>query len=224
MYINLEVKKNRDHFDLDTTTLKVVAPAVSEILSIIINKCILAGVFPDKMKIAKIVPVFKKGDRGDVTNYRPISILPAFSKIFESIITSRLVNFFENQKYISNSQYGFRAGRGTEDAMSSMMTMITDALERGEKCNALFLDLSKAFDSVCHKNFLTKMEHYGIRGTPLRLIGDYLNNRLQYVTYKNESSSMQKITKGVAQGSLTGALFFVIYTNDLPYEIDATVI
>ena len=220
----LKPKKTKDHFDMDTQTLKDVAPSISEILAIVINKCIVSGVFPDKMKIAKVTPVFKKGARDDVSNYRPISVLPAFSKIFESIMTSRVTDFFNRQKYFNVNQYGFRAGRGTEDAIMSLISLITDTLERGEQCNALFLDLSKAFDSMCHTNFLIKMEHYGFRGTPLKLLKSYLSNRLQYVVHNGKSSAMRSITSGVAQGSLTGALFFVIYTNDLPNGITGNVL
>ena len=211
----LDGSKGPGHDDISPSVLKFISREIGTPLSVLINGCLEAGHFPEFLKVARVTPVFKAGDPTMFGNYRPISVLSAFSKIFERIIQKRILGFFKKQGSIYCAQYGFRRGHSTYMAVLDMVENIRKAWENGEHCLGIFIDFKKAFDTVDHQILLGKMEHLGIRGVPLELIRSYLTNRKQYVVHNGMESSQQGISVGVPQGSILGPLFFLIYINDL---------
>ena len=184
-------------------------------LSIIINQTLKTGVFPDKLKIAKVTPVYKKGNENTFCNYRPISLLPSISKVFEKVICNQITIYFENNHLSNASQYGFRKNHSTEFAALELTDLILEDMDNGKTPIAIFLDISKAFDTINHQKLLTKLYHYGIYGTPLKLIHSYLSNRKQCVIFDDILSNTLDIKTGVPQGSILGPIFFIIYINDI---------
>ena len=181
----------------------------------IINQMLKTGVLPDKLKVAKVFPLFKKGDPTLLTNYRPISLLPSLSKIFEKVIYQQLYAYFENSNQFFKGQYGFRKGHSTEMASLELADRILSFMDNGDTPIGIFLDLSKAFDTLNNNILLHKLKQYGLSKNSTGLIKNYLENRTQYVNFDNVNSDHQKISTGVPQGSILGPLLFMIYVNDL---------
>ena len=202
---------------LSSKLLKSIKNAVIKPITTIINQMINTGIFPDKLKIAKIVPIYKKDDETQFTNYRPISLLPTISKIFEKIIFKQLYEFFFDNKLLYNSQYGFREGHSTEYAALELVDRITLEMDNMNTPVNIFLDLSKAFDTLDHQILIKKLEYYGIHGLSLKLMESYLFNRKQYVEIDEYKSDMLHLTTGVPQGSILGPLLFIIYINDIAH-------
>jgi hypothetical protein len=187
----------------------------SNILKHIVNLSLEQGIFPKELKIANIIPIFKSGETDSVGNYRPVSLLSTVSKVFERAFYSRLSSFIKQQKILYELQFGFREGHSTHMAIIQLLENIITSLDKGEYSAAIFLDFSKAFDTVNHAILLDKLNHYGIRGISNLWVKSYLQNRTQYCTLGGEKSNTTTITCGVPQGSILGPLLFLIYINNL---------
>ena len=185
-------------------------------LSHIINCSLLSGIVPSKLKIAKVIPIFKNGHREDMYNYRPISILPCFSKNVEKIIANRLLSFLLKYNILYDHQFGFIPGKNTTHAILSLVDYLINSFEDNKLTCGIFLDISKAFDTIEHNILLNKLYKYGIRGNMLDWFMNYLSNRYQFVSINNTSSSFLGIECGVPQGSIIGPILFILYINDLP--------
>ena len=155
---------------------------ISPLLVILINESFLTGIFPDKLKIAKVIAIHKKGATDDPSNYRPISLLSVFSKIFDKIMHKRLYNSLEVNDILQPLQFGFRKKHSTQHTLISMTETIRKTIDIGNFRCGIFIDLKKAFDTVNHSILLRKLEHYGIRGIPLQWFHSYLSNHKQYVS------------------------------------------
>ena len=206
---------NRKSNDISPKLLKALSGSFSNVLSYLFNSCMLSGVFPDELKIAKVVPLHKSENSNLMSNYRPISILPTLSKIFK-LIHSRIYQFLEENEVIYNYQFGFRQNHSTIHAVQTAIISVITSLNSSYQSKGIFIDFSKAFDTIKHEILLSKLSHYGIRGIALDLICDYLTNRKQFLFYDNNCySQLSDISIGVPQGSVLGPLFFIIYVNDI---------
>ena len=194
--------------NIPMSIIKESIQIISGPLAHIMNLSIAHGVVPDQMKIARVVPLFKADDQSLFTNYRPVSVLPSFSKFLERIIYNRLYDYLTNLHILCDNQFGFRKNHSTTLALIDLHEKISSAIDRGELAVGVFLDLSKAFDTVNHSILFDKLEHYGIRGLALKWIKSYFSNRLQFVEYNGHFSSRAYIMCGVPQGSILGPLFF----------------
>lgn len=211
----LKNKKSVGIDDLRAETIKMISDYINEPLTYIFNNCIETGIYPTAFKSSIVTPLHKKGERTKITNYRPISLVTHLSKIFEKIIKKRLSSYLKKYNVLSNSQYGFRANISTEDAILALTSNITKSFNASKPCLCIFIDLSKAFDTVSHQLLLQSLEDVGVRGNCLSLFKSYLADRRQTVRIANVYSDMLSINYGIPQGSVLGPILFNLYINGL---------
>ena len=223
---SLPPKTSSGYDNISNKLLKKLAPVLAEPLSIIFNKSLTEGTFPERMKLADIVPLFKAKDPQESTNYRPISMLLTISKLLEKVMYTHTYNFLEATGELYNSQYGFRKAHSCENAVRELIASVIKGKQEGLYTIATFIDLSKAFDTLEHGVLLKKLNKYGIRGLANEWYKSYLSNRKLRVkcpvtsTGKVEYSSYKTVKYGTPQGSCLGPLIFLIFTNDLHLQLE----
>ena len=213
--LSIPNNKSSGLYSCSAQLLKRSCDIISSVLANFLNKSVSLGAYPSKLKMSKVIPVYKADDETDACNYRPISLLSNFNRILEYIMYNRM-NIFIHQ-LLSSSQYDFRQAHSTEHAILDMVESIrTNMDERLFSCG-VFIDLKKAFDTVDHKILLDKLNYYGLRGIDNQWFSSYLTNRTQTTEINSFISDKEVVSCGVPQGSVSGPLLFLLYVNDIQY-------
>lgn len=218
LFNQIQSLKNRASSALDNISTKILKSnslALSKPLLHIINLILDQGIYPDILKKSIITPIFKSGDKDKKENYRPIAVTSTLNKIFEKCLKMRLCGFLEKKGLLSATQFGFRSGMGTDNALQGVTDFVNKNFNEGYKTIGIFIDLARAFDTVNHSLLLQKLWNLGVRGKANDLFKSYLKNRIQQVKINGEFSEEGEVNIGVPQGTVLGPVLFLVYLNDL---------
>ena len=219
---NLNIKKSCQKEDIPTKIIKLNKDLIAKLVAENCNSCIDKGEFPFELKHADIVPIHKRKDKSDKSNYRPVSMLSNYSKVYEKVIHNQLYQYFENALF--PSQCGFRKGYSQQHGLLVLIEKFEQAIDTGNKFGALLNDLSKAFDCLDHSLLVAKLHWYGLSPLSLKLVFSYFSNRTHRIKFKKCFSNRLKIEYGVQQGSILGPLLSNINSIDILYESEDSVI
>ena len=217
---NLKLKKSPGHDGIKPSIIKAAYEILVRPLTHLYNVSLSSGIVPNIWKIAKVIPIFKKGETFLPENYRPISLLSCFEKILEKLMAKRILSFIREQKILYELQFGFRENHSTLHALLELTDQIYSNLDKNKFCVGVFLDLSKAFDTIDHSILLSKLDHYGFRGVVNKWFSSYLKNRQQFTIANGQKSDYGQINKGVPQGSVLGPILFTLYVNDMAMALN----
>ena len=209
----IEAKKSTGHDGLSPKILKLSTPSLVDPLTTLFNYCIRTSTLPSSWKMSNVSPIYKKGDTSDKNNYRPVSVIPAISKLFEKVLFDQLYSSF--LPTFSPNMSGFLRGHSTATALIKLTDDWRKSLDEKQEVGVVAIDLSKAFDCICHNLLLAKLKAYGLHDTALKLLRSFLHERKQRVMCNNSCSSWTPIRCGVPQGSLLSPLLFNIFMNDI---------
>ena len=213
--MSVPMKKAHGLYSCPIRILKCARHILSEPLAELMNKSVVGGKYPAKLKHSKVIPIYKKDEESDPTNYRPISLLSIFNKIFEKLMYKRLKSFLEKRNILFNSQYGFRENHSTQHSILDIINEIQSNMANKLYTCGIFIDLQKAFDTVNYSILLKKLQHYGIRGVVNDWFSSYLSGRMQTTQIGQNISAKEETLCGVPLGSILGPLLFLIYINDI---------
>ena len=216
---SLKPNKSPGFDDISSSVVKFCASGIFNPLKHIFNLSLQTGIFPNGMKIARVSPIFKKGEEFFFTNYRPISVLPCFSKLLERIMYNRLYKYLLQNNLFYEKQFGFQASNSTEHAVIQLISQILDAFNENKYTLGIFIDLSKAFDTVDHNILLKKLDMYGIKGKNLKWFHSYLTNKKQFIKCRDQNADLEVLRRGVPQGSILGPLLFLSACDSIPLRL-----
>ena len=204
---NLKFEKATGPYIILVNILKILKSVISAPLATLFNTSLSTGIVPSKFKVANSIPIHKKGAHTELCNYRPISLLSTFNKLLEKILSSRLLKFLEKEKMLFPGQFGFRSNHFNDFAILSIIDKVQQAIDQGDLSCGIFLDFSKAFDTVDHAILIEKLDFYGIKGIAKDWFTSYLTNRQQFVTVNGTESDLTSISCGIPRSNS----FFIIY-------------
>ncbi|KAJ8721571.1 hypothetical protein PYW07_002346 [Mythimna separata] len=217
---NLNSNKAPGVDNIRSVDIKSICDQMTGVIVKLINTSIKQGKYPEVLKTGIVRPIHKKGSFSDYANYRPITILPAIDKIIEKYVSNQIQSFYIKNDVLSSTQYGFQPNKSTSQLLSKFTDEVNESLNDKNHVILLFIDFSKAFDTLRHDTLLKKLDDTGIRGPLLEWCRDYLRNRKYKVRIDNESSNSIKVTEGTAQGSVLGPLHYLTYVNDMEHVVN----